>query len=41
MSKENLLLDKSFPFAGRIVKLNTYLIKTHIEEKEYIGGIVS
>jgi four helix bundle protein len=31
MTKENLLLDKSLQFAGRIVKLHKYLIKTHKE----------
>ena len=31
MSKENLLLEKSLQFAGRIVKLHKYLIKTHKE----------
>ena len=35
MSKENILLDKSLHFAGRIVKLHKYLIKTHRE------GIIS
>ena len=35
MSKENILLDKSLHFAGRIVKLHKYLIKTHKE------GIIS
>jgi len=29
--KENILLDKSLYFAGRIVKLHKYLIKTHKE----------
>ena len=31
MSKENFLFDKSLAFAGRIVKLHKYLIKTHKE----------
>ena len=31
MQKENVLLDKSLNFAGRIVKLHKYLIKTHKE----------
>ena len=31
MSKENVLLDKSLMFAGRIVKLHQYLLKTHKE----------
>ena len=31
MAKENILLDKSLQFAGRIVKLHKYLIKTHKE----------
>ena len=31
MAKENLLLDKSLLFAARIVKLHSFLIKTHKE----------
>ena len=31
MPKENALLDKSLLFAGRIVKLHQFLIKTHKE----------
>ncbi|AKL97387.1 four helix bundle protein [Endomicrobium proavitum] len=31
MPKENILLDKSLQFAGRIVKLYKYLITTHKE----------
>ena len=31
MVKENILLDKSLNFAGRIVKLHKYLIKIHKE----------
>jgi len=35
MQKENILIDKSLHFAGRIIKLHKYLIKTHKE------GIIS
>ncbi|MCL2630688.1 MAG: four helix bundle protein [Firmicutes bacterium] len=35
MSKENLLIDRSLQFAGRMVQLHKYLVKTHKE------GIIS
>ena len=31
MEKENILLEKSLDFAGKIVKLHSFLIKTHKE----------
>jgi four helix bundle protein len=31
MPKENILLNKSLHFAGRIVKLHKYLLRTHKE----------